>query len=713
MIDYAGAAVGAAFGELLGLVKHLVKTVAAFRGQLKKIRTTLRDIEPIIKDIDKYNRLLKRGPKEMAPIKDLLEEGKALVDKCSKIQALDLGTRYTHSKKLTYFNAAVVEKFQLYIPLLNARDGKEVLVDVKEIRGEVKEVKDLLISAIWYSGVFQRGPEALGDVAGPAAPNFIVGSEAEASSTSRKLNKVEISEVATEDEAVHEISTADSQQFDFGTVRAATEPFELGTLGASNKSAKKFQTSVGRSLFAMLPKMKWKKKQRRQSVEGEFDEISTVDSQQFNFDTIRAATDDFADSKKLGQGGFGAVYRGRLSNGQEIAVKRLSQNSHQGEVEFKNEVMLLTRLQHRNLIRLLGFCLKGVERLLIYELMPNPSLDQFIFDPLKRVNLNWDRLHKIVMGVARGLLYLHEDSRLRIIHRDLKASNILLDSDMNPKISDLGLARLLELDQTQAETSRIVGTYGYMAPEYAMHGKFSVKSDVFSFGVLVLEIVSGQRNNLCRMGKDTVALTSYVWKKWREGSISDIIDPSITSGSSTEIARCIHIGLLCVQENFASRPSMASVFLMLNSHSVTLQAPSRPAFFIDSANEFDMSSTQDYSSRVSNVERSRGRSNQFSKNEACMTQDYSSSISNVDRSRGRSNQFSKNEASMTQDYSSRVSDVERSKGKSNQFSENKTSMTEPHGSLRKWETSVPCSLLFMFVVVFLSSMLQKKLSFCA
>ncbi|XP_048132903.1 cysteine-rich receptor-like protein kinase 29 isoform X10 [Rhodamnia argentea] len=645
MIDYAGAAVGAAFGELLGLVKHLVKTVAAFRGQLKKIRTTLRDIEPIIKDIDKYNRLLKRGPKEMAPIKDLLEEGKALVDKCSKIQALDLGTRYTHSKKLTYFNAAVVEKFQLYIPLLNARDGKEVLVDVKEIRGEVKEVKDLLISAIWYSGVFQRGPEALGDVAGPAAPNFIVGSEAEASSTSRKLNKVEISEVATEDEAVHEISTADSQQFDF--------------------------------------------------------------------DTIRAATDDFADSKKLGQGGFGAVYRGRLSNGQEIAVKRLSQNSHQGEVEFKNEVMLLTRLQHRNLIRLLGFCLKGVERLLIYELMPNPSLDQFIFDPLKRVNLNWDRLHKIVMGVARGLLYLHEDSRLRIIHRDLKASNILLDSDMNPKISDLGLARLLELDQTQAETSRIVGTYGYMAPEYAMHGKFSVKSDVFSFGVLVLEIVSGQRNNLCRMGKDTVALTSYVWKKWREGSISDIIDPSITSGSSTEIARCIHIGLLCVQENFASRPSMASVFLMLNSHSVTLQAPSRPAFFIDSANEFDMSSTQDYSSRVSNVERSRGRSNQFSKNEACMTQDYSSSISNVDRSRGRSNQFSKNEASMTQDYSSRVSDVERSKGKSNQFSENKTSMTEPHGSLRKWETSVPCSLLFMFVVVFLSSMLQKKLSFCA
>ncbi|XP_048132904.1 cysteine-rich receptor-like protein kinase 10 isoform X11 [Rhodamnia argentea] len=644
MVDYAGAAVGTAFGGLFELVKHLVETVAAFRGQLKKIRTTLGDIEPIIKDIDKYNRQLKRGPKEMAPIKDLLEEGKALVDRCSKIQALNLGTRYTHSKKLTDFNAAVVEKFQLYMPLLNARDEKEILVDVKEIRGEVKEVKDLLISAIWYSAVFQGGPEALGDLSVPAAPDFVVRSEVEASTTSSKLSKVEMSEVA---------------------------------------------------------------------IEGEFDEISTVDSQQFNFDTIRAATDDFSHSKKVGEGGFGAVYRGRLSNGQEIAVKRLSRNSHQGEVEFKNEVMLLTRLQHRNLVKPLGFCLKGVERLLIYEFMPNLSLDQFIFDPLKSANLDWDRRHKIVMGVAKGLLYLHEDSRLRIIHRDLKASNILLDSDMNPKLSDFGMARLLELDQTQAETFRIVGTYGYMAPEYAMHGKFSVKSDVFSFGVLVLEIVSGQRNNFCRMNEDTVDLISYVWKKWREGSISNIIDPSITSGSSTEIARCIHIGLLCVQENFASRPSMASVFLMLNSHSVTLQVPSRPAFFIDSANEFDTSSTQDHSSSVSNVDRSKGKSNQFSKNEACMTQDYSSNISNVDRSRGRSNQFSKNEASMTQDYSSRVSDVERSKGKSNQFSENKTSMTEPHGGLRKWETSVPCSVLFMFVVVFLSSILQKRLSFCA
>ncbi|XP_039169842.1 cysteine-rich receptor-like protein kinase 29 [Eucalyptus grandis] len=340
------------------------------------------------------------------------------------------------------------------------------------------------------------------------------------------------------------------------------------------------------SIVILLLNVKRKKKQPRESVEGEVvDEISTAESLQFDFSTaeslqfdfsiIRAATDNFSDSRKLGQGGFGAVYMGRLSNGLDIAVKRLSSNSSQGEVEFKNEVMLLARLQHRNLVRLLGFCLEGIERLLIYEFLPNSSLDQIIIDPLKRANLFWDKRHKIIMGVARGLLYLHEDSRLRIIHRDVKAGNILLDSDMDPKISDFGTARLFDFNQTQANTNRIVGTYGYRAPEYAMYGNFSVKSDVFSFGVLILEIVSGQRKNLFHMGDNTVAPISYIWNSWNEGSISNIIDPLIIFGSRTEIERCIHVGLLCVQENVAQRPTMASVLLML-SHSITLPVPSRP-----------------------------------------------------------------------------------------------------------------------------------------
>ncbi|CAL5205960.1 unnamed protein product [Lathyrus oleraceus] len=316
--------------------------------------------------------------------------------------------------------------------------------------------------------------------------------------------------------------------------------------------------------------------------EDEDDEIEISESLQFKLDTIRDATNDFSDDNKLGQGGFGTVYRGTLPNGQEIGVKRLSKDSGQGDLEFKNEVLLVAKLQHRNLVRLLGFCIEGRERLLVYEYVHNKSLDYFIFDETKRVCLNWESRYKIIAGIARGILYLHEDSRLRIIHRDLKASNILLDEEMNPKIADFGMARLFAVDQTQENTNRIVGTYGYMAPEYVMHGQFSVKSDVFSFGVLILEIISGHKNSGVRRGDTNEYLLSFIWRNWRDGSPTNIIDPTIINDSVNEVLRCIHIGLLCVQENATSRPTMASVVLMLNSHSLSLSRPSEPAFYIDS-----------------------------------------------------------------------------------------------------------------------------------
>ncbi|CAA3019980.1 receptor kinase At4g00960 isoform X2 [Olea europaea subsp. europaea] len=187
-------------------------------------------------------------------------------------------------------------------------------------------------------------------------------------------------------------------------------------------------------------------------------EISTVESLYYDFDIISAATNNFSDVNMLGRGGFGIVYKGKLVSGQEIAVKRLSMNSRQGDLEFKNEVLLVASLQHRNLVRLLGFSLKGSERLLIYEFVENGSLDCFLFDPSKCPNLDWDRRYKIIKGIAKGVLYLHEDSRLKIIHRDLKSGNILLDGDINPKISDFGMARLFVQDQTHGSTSRIVGT---------------------------------------------------------------------------------------------------------------------------------------------------------------------------------------------------------------------------------------------------------------
>ncbi|PRQ19662.1 putative protein kinase RLK-Pelle-DLSV family [Rosa chinensis] len=306
-------------------------------------------------------------------------------------------------------------------------------------------------------------------------------------------------------------------------------------------------------------------------------DMTTVESLQFDLGTVEAATKKFSADNMLGEGGFGQVFKGTLDNGQEIAVKRLSKSSGQGVREFKNEVLLVAKLQHRNLVKLLGFCLEGEETLLVYEYVPNKSLDYFLFE-----QLDWSRRCTIIGGIARGILYLHEDSRLRVIHRDLKASNILLDANMNPKISDFGMARMFGVDdQTQGNTRRIVGTYGYMAPEYAMEGLYSVKSDVFSFGILLLEILTGRKNILgFHPTNSAPTLLSFAWQLWNEGKVLELMDPMLKdSCNPNEFLRCIHIGLLCIQEDAKNRPTMSSVVLMLKSESISLSKPERPAFF--------------------------------------------------------------------------------------------------------------------------------------
>ncbi|KAE8728665.1 putative Cysteine-rich RLK 29 [Hibiscus syriacus] len=307
-------------------------------------------------------------------------------------------------------------------------------------------------------------------------------------------------------------------------------------------------------------------------------------SQEFpsiQLDILLAATNYFSRENRLGEGGFGPVYKGILPDGKVIAVKRLSRTSGQGIVEFQNEVMLIARLQHRNLVRLLGCCLEKNEKLLVYEFMPNKSLDVFLFDSNFAVQLDWQKRFNIIKGIARGIMYLHEDSRLRIIHRDLKASNVLLDHEMNPKISDFGMARIFE-DKNEANTNRVVGTYGYMAPEYAMQGLFSIKSDVFSFGVLLLEIISGKKNNTFHLSENGESLLIFVWKLWSKGDGMELIDQLLVpSCVASEVLKCIHIALLCVQEDPADRPTMSSVIYMLASDgTITLPNPTEPAFSV-------------------------------------------------------------------------------------------------------------------------------------
>ncbi|KAL2931615.1 Cysteine-rich receptor-like protein kinase 25 [Bienertia sinuspersici] len=311
------------------------------------------------------------------------------------------------------------------------------------------------------------------------------------------------------------------------------------------------------------------------------EEIESMESLHLEFEAIKAATYNFSDDNILGKGGFGVVYKGILANGQAVAVKRLSNASGQGIREFKAEACLAAKLQHRNLVKVYGFCLEGREMLLVYEFVPNKSLDRFLFDANRGAYLNWGIRHKIIVGIARGLVYLHEDSCPKIIHRDLKPSNILLDGEMNPKIADFGMAKLFGGEQTQGNTSRIAGTFGYMAPEYSTTGHFSIKSDIFSYGVIVLEIVSGMMNRCSDLNASEENLLSYAWKLWNGGEHLNFVDKTLENNFATnDVERCIHVGLLCTQADPAKRPNMASVLIMLNTQlNNQLPSPSCPPNF--------------------------------------------------------------------------------------------------------------------------------------
>ncbi|XP_006845733.3 cysteine-rich receptor-like protein kinase 2 [Amborella trichopoda] len=301
----------------------------------------------------------------------------------------------------------------------------------------------------------------------------------------------------------------------------------------------------------------------------------------FSYATLKKATDNFKQENMLGCGGFGPVFEGVLDDGQKVAIKKLSLNkSQQGESEFLTEVRLITSIQHKNLVRLLGCCSDGPERLLVYEYMSNGSLDRILYGKSDKF-LNWQIRYQIILGIARGLQYLHEDSHFRIVHRDIKASNILLDAKFQPRIGDFGVARFFPEDLSYLST-KFAGTLGYTAPEYAIRGELSEKADIYSFGVLVLEIVSSRKNTDLTLSPDKQYLPEYVWKLHERLRILDLIDPKLKADGFEEkdFMQIIHVALLCLQPDSSLRPPMSEIVAMFTCKSDMLVTPVKPAFMV-------------------------------------------------------------------------------------------------------------------------------------
>lgn len=273
--------------------------------------------------------------------------------------------------------------------------------------------------------------------------------------------------------------------------------------------------------------------------------------------------------------------QGTLPNGQHVAIKKLSLRSQQGEREFMNEVNLITSVQHKNLVKLLGCCVEGPERMLVYEYVPNKSVDALLFgDSMDgRTLVDWPTRYGIILGMARGLAYLHEESQICIIHRDIKPSNILLDDQLNPIIADFGLARLVPNEKSHINTT-IAGTIGYLAPEYAVHGELTEKVDVFSFGIVTLEIVSGKRNSRER-------LLEWTWRLYQQQQQLELVDPKLGGTFSPEqVIRVFHVALLCTQEITKLRPTMSRVTLLLSDKFVISEIPTKPKIQTSSTSQF-------------------------------------------------------------------------------------------------------------------------------
>ncbi|KAH7669180.1 Non-specific serine/threonine protein kinase protein [Dioscorea alata] len=291
----------------------------------------------------------------------------------------------------------------------------------------------------------------------------------------------------------------------------------------------------------------------------------------FTYNELSSATNDFHPSNRIGRGGFGIVYKGVLRNGLTIAAKVLSAESKQGVNEFLTEINTISNVKHPNLVELVGCCVQGSSRILVYEYVENSSLDRALLGPKgNRCKLSWSSRSAICLGAAKGLAFLHEETRPHIVHRDIKASNILLDRNFVPKIGDFGLAKLFPDNVTHLST-RIAGTMGYLAPEYAMLGQLTKKADVYSFGVLILEIISGRSTSKSTHSDTEQALLEWTWQLFEEEKLTDLVDPNLKEYPEEDVKRYIKVALFCIQAATARRPSMTQVVEMLSKPTIRIK----------------------------------------------------------------------------------------------------------------------------------------------
>ncbi|RCV35413.1 hypothetical protein SETIT_7G237800v2 [Setaria italica] len=360
------------------------------------------------------------------------------------------------------------------------------------------------------------------------------------------------------------------------TVRSAAQK------NSSNKTGIVVGVVIGAAvlvLVALAGLCMWRQKRRKLALEQQ--ELYSIVGRPnvLSYGELRTATENFSSNNLLGEGGYGSVYKGKLTDGRVVAVKQLSETSNQGKKEFATEIETISRVQHKNLVKLYGCCLEGNKPLLVYEYLENGSLDKALFGS-GRLNLDWQTRFEICLGIARGLAYLHEESAIRVVHRDIKASNVLLDTNLNPKISDFGLAKLYDDKKTHVST-KVAGTFGYLAPEYAMRGHMTEKVDVFAFGVVVLETLAGRPNFDNTLDEDKVYILEWVWQLYEENHPLDMIDPKLADFNSDEVLRAIHVALLCTQGSPHQRPAMSRAVSMLAGDVEVGEVVNKPSYITE------------------------------------------------------------------------------------------------------------------------------------